>query len=49
MPTKPCGTVYAQVLEGRAGQHAAARRALDEALLDQVGLDDLLDARRAAR
>ena len=29
--------------EGVGGEHAAARRALHEALLDQVGLDDLLD------
>ena len=35
------------MLEGLAGQHAAARRALDEALLDQIGLDDLLE--RVAR
>jgi hypothetical protein len=37
--------------EGERRQHAAARRALDEALLDQIGLDDLLDgvARLAER
>ena len=41
--------VEAEMPPGIGGQHAAARRALDEALLDQIGLDDVLDARRAAR
>jgi hypothetical protein len=35
------------VLDNGRGQHAAARRALDEALLDQIGLDDVLE--RVAR
>ena len=33
----------AEMDEGCCGQHAAARRARDEALLEQIGLDDLLD------
>src|SRR5690348_21031 len=31
------------MLEGERCQHAATRRALDESLLDKVGLDDLLE------
>ena len=37
----------AEMAEGVRGQQAAARRALHEALLDQIGLDDVLD--RVAR
>ena len=37
----------AEMAEGVAGQQAAARRALQEALLQQEGLDDVLD--RVAR
>src|SRR6185437_13534873 len=33
----------AEVLEGQRGDEAAARRALEQALLDQEWLDDLLD------
>ena len=32
-----------EVLEAALGEHAAARRALDQALLQQVGLVDVLD------
>ena len=32
-----------EMLEGMAGQQPPARRALDEALLDQERLDDVLD------
>src|SRR5690606_4302530 len=37
----------AEVLESLRRQHPPARRALDEALLDEIGLDDLFD--RVAR
>src|SRR6266404_8351689 len=33
----------AEMRIGLTGQHAAARRALNQALLDQIGLDDFLD------
>ena len=42
-----CGTASPRWPEGMRRQHAAARRAVDEAQLDQEGLDDLLD--RVAR
>jgi len=32
------------VVPGARGQHPAARCALEEALLDQIGLDDVLDS-----
>ena len=35
--------IQAEMLPGIRRKHAAARRALDEALLDQIGLDDVLD------
>ena len=47
MPDETLRHAHAQMLERQRRQHAAARRALDEALLDQIGLDDLLD--RVAR
>src|SRR5215207_10478709 len=34
---------YAEVAEGVRREHAPARGALNEALLDQIGLDDVLD------
>src|SRR5215470_13281647 len=37
------GDGKAEIAETLAGEHAAARRALQQALLDEVGLDHLLD------
>src|SRR5262245_53021703 len=37
------GFCEAEVAKGVRGEQTPARRALDEALLDQEGLDDLLD------